>query len=513
MVDKHQARPDPEATLLDESPTAPDLEATLMDLPQTEPDPEATWTGAPPARQDADRTSFDAGAADGDPDATLIGGMPVGMSAETDPDATIAFGARTGAGSADEASLATALQDLQQRQAQGEPLAADLEFLVGLNPLVAAANRVFSAVPQIRASLRHPAPAALREELISHVGKFEQTALAKGYDADTVAVSRYALCALADESVRNTPWAGAAQWNRQGLLQTFYGEAEGGQKFFAALSRMAERPAANIDVLEFFDVCLGLGFEGQFRCEAGGRAQLDLVRGRLKDLIRREPAAARTQLSERWRGVEAPVPRGSRWFVVWVSACACAAILVVAYLGFRVLLGTSSEPVAGALARLRAPPAAAVVVKPTAPAPARLRNALAQEIDGGLVTLQEDGRQSVVTIKGDELFASGSASIDARYIPVVLRVSQALNKVAGPVIVTGHTDEVPIRTARFPSNWELSRERALSVARLMASELSGKERLRTEGLADSEPLAPNDSAASRAKNRRVTIILKILPAP
>lgn len=496
MVDEHQAQPDPEST--------------LMDKPKTEPDPEATWT-APPAPQEANRTPFDAALAQGDPEATLIGGMRPGMAAEVDPEATIAFGARTGEGSAGAAAVAAPLQGLQQIQARGEPVAADLEFLVGLNPLVAAANRVFSAVPQIRASLRHPAPGALRTELLSHVGKFEQTASAKGYDADTVAVARYALCALADESVRNTPWAGAAQWDRHGLLQTLYGEAEGGEKFFAALGRMAESPAANIDVLEFFDVCLGLGFEGKFRQVAGGRAQLDLVRGRLKDMIRREPAGASLELSERWRGLEAPVRRGSKWFAAWVSACACAAILVAAYLGFRVLLGTAAEPAARALAGLRVPLAPAVA-KPGAPVAARIRNALVREIDAGLVTLQEDGQQSVVTIKGDELFASGSASIDARYLPVVLRVARALNQVPGSVIVTGHTDEVPIRTARFPSNWELSRERALSVAKRMAGEIADKERLRTEGLADSEPLAPNDSAANRAKNRRVTIILKVLPA-
>ena len=529
MVDKYQAQPDPEST--------------PVDKPQTEPDPEVTWTGAPPEREEAGRTLLNAGVADGDPEATLIGGMDPGsnsrasslphpnsragslphpnsqagslphpgMAAAADPEATVAFRAHAGEGSGAEASVTTPLQGLQQLQARGEPVAADLEFLVGLNPLVAAANRVLSAVPQIRSSLKHPEPGALRAELLSHIGKFEQTAPAKGYDADTVAVGRYALCALADESVRNTPWAGAAQWDRQGLLQTLYGENEGGEKFFAALSRMAESPAANIDVLEFFDVCLALGFEGQFRHAAGGRAQLDLVRGRLKDMIRRERAAARPELSERWRGLEVPIRRGSKWFAVWVSACACAAILVVGYLGFRVLLGTVSEPAARALARLHAPLAPAVA-KPGPPVRARLRNTLAQEIDGGLVTLQEDGQQSVVTIKGDELFTSGSASIDARYIPVVLRVAQALNQVPGPVIVTGHTDEVPIRTARFPSNWELSRERALSVAKLMAGDIGDKERLRAEGLADSEPLAPNDSAANRAKNRRVTVILKVLPA-
>ena len=311
MVDKYQAQPDPAST--------------RVDKPQTEPDPEATWTGAPPEREEADRSLLGAGLADGDPEATLMGGLHPKVPPAADPEATVAFRARAGEGSGAEASVATPLEGLQQLEARGEPVAADLEFLVGLNPLVAAANRVLSAVPQIRSSLKHPEPGALRAELLSHIGKFEQTAPAKGYDADTVAVARYALCALVDESVRNTPWAGAAQWDRQGLLQTLYGENEGGEKFFAALSRMAESPAANIDVLEFFDVCLALGFEGQFRHAAGGWAQLDLVRGRLKDMIRRERAAARPELSERWRGLEVPIRRGSKWFAVWVSACACAA--------------------------------------------------------------------------------------------------------------------------------------------------------------------------------------------
>ena len=485
-----------------------------MDKPQNEYDPDATWTGAAPAAQEPGRTLFDAGIANDDPDATLAGGLAARTPAASDPDATIVAGVRPAAGSANQAAAAakTPVQGQQQFQVRGEPVAAELEFLVGLNPLVAAANLVFSAVPQIRSSLRHPAPGALRTEMLNHVGKFEQKAAAKGYDADTVAVARYALCALVDESVRKTPWAVAAQWDRQGLLQTLYGEHDGDEKFFAALGRMAESPAANVDVLEFFDVCLGLGFEGKFR-QAGGKAQLDLVRGRLKDMIRREPAGASRQLSERWRGLETPVRRGSKWFLAWVSACACAAILVAAYLGFRVMLGTAAEPAARALAGLRAPPPPAVAKPAGPPVAARLRNTLVREIDGGLVTLQEDGMQSVVTIRGDHLFASGSAAIDARYIPVVLRVAQALGKVPGPVIVAGHTDDVPIRTARFPSNWELSRERAQSVAKLMAGDIVDKGRLHTEGLADSEPLAPNDSAASRAKNRRVTIILKVLPAP
>jgi type VI secretion system protein ImpK len=78
-------------------------------------------------------------------------------------------------------------------------------------------------------------------------------------------------------------------------------------------------------------------------------------------------------------------------------------------------------------------------------------------------------------------------------------------------VVTGHTDDVPIRTARYPSNWELSTERARSVVGLMSSRMREPARLRAEGLADSEPVAPNDGAANRARNRRVSILLRTAP--
>jgi type VI secretion system protein ImpK len=91
---------------------------------------------------------------------------------------------------------------------------------------------------------------------------------------------------------------------------------------------------------------------------------------------------------------------------------------------------------------------------------------------------------------------------------VIQHIAEALDKLPGAVLVTGHTDDQPIRTARFPSNWELSTERARSVVAVMAAEMKDPARLRAEGLADSEPLVANDSPANRAKNRRVAILLR-----
>ena len=95
------------------------------------------------------------------------------------------------------------------------------------------------------------------------------------------------------------------------------------------------------------------------------------------------------------------------------------------------------------------------------------------------------------------------------------RVAEALNEVSGEVLVTGYTDNVPIRTLRFPSNWELSRERAEVVKRMIESRLKGPHavpnRVRAEGRADNDPVAPNDSVENRARNRRVEVTLLVAP--
>ena len=141
----------------------------------------------------------------------------------------------------------------------------------------------------------------------------------------------------------------------------------------------------------------------------------------------------------------------------------------------------------------------------------RISEQLTAEIARGEVAVTDAAGMSTIVIRSDRLFASGNARLEAAIEPVILRVAEALDRVPGTVLVTGHTDDVPIRTARFPSNWELSTERAASVVKLMAGKLKEPARLRAEGLADSAPAAPNDSAANRARNRRVTILLRSLP--
>lgn len=107
-------------------------------------------------------------------------------------------------------------------------------------------------------------------------------------------------------------------------------------------------------------------------------------------------------------------------------------------------------------------------------------------------------------------FKPGSAEVSAQVRPLIDRIAQALKAVPGNVLVTGHTDDRPIRSARFPSNWELSQERAANVRDLLASSLP-PARLKAEGKGDADPVAPNDSPAGRAQNRRVEVVLFARP--
>lgn len=118
-----------------------------------------------------------------------------------------------------------------------------------------------------------------------------------------------------------------------------------------------------------------------------------------------------------------------------------------------------------------------------------------------------------VTLRLDEslLFDSGRAQLTESGREVLQALDEVVLDFDGEISVEGHTDNVPINTQRFPSNWELSSARAISVVRFLQRQGVDPSRLRAVGYADSRPLANNDTAAGRAANRRVELLLRDLP--
>ena len=125
-------------------------------------------------------------------------------------------------------------------------------------------------------------------------------------------------------------------------------------------------------------------------------------------------------------------------------------------------------------------------------------------------------RGLVVRVLTDNLlFASGSATLQSGADQLLDEVAQLLNlDPSHPITVEGHTDNQPIATAQFPSNWELSTTRATNVVRFLISRGVIASRLGAVGYADLHPIASNATAAGRAKNRRVEIVLmRLNPVP
>jgi len=137
-----------------------------------------------------------------------------------------------------------------------------------------------------------------------------------------------------------------------------------------------------------------------------------------------------------------------------------------------------------------------------------LQEALQEEVSEGLVSIETEEAKIVVRIQEKGSFPSGSASLNPGFLDVIDHISDAVVKLPGKVIVAGHTDNRPISTARFRSNWELSSARAVTVVHaLLMNPGVAQERVLIEGHADSHPLVSNDSAENRAKNRRVELIM------
>src|SRR3989441_2174341 len=234
----------------------------------------------------------------------------------------------------------------------------------GLNPLVAAANRLLNVLPQLRSSVQHPNPTALRDSLAQGVRQCEAQARTAGVPNEKVVAARYALCTLIDEPATSTPLGASGAWAHQGLLALFHGETGGGEKFFQLLARLAENPQANVDLLELLYVCLEFGFEGRYRVTEGGQRQLEAIRQRLLMIIRKQRGEYERDLSPNWRGVSAANQRRLGWMPLWAVGAVSALLLVVIYVGFEWRLSRTSDKIAADIAALRV--AAPVPPRPSA---------------------------------------------------------------------------------------------------------------------------------------------------
>ncbi|HET8997502.1 MAG TPA: type VI secretion system protein TssL, long form [Acetobacteraceae bacterium] len=394
---------------------------------------------------------------------------------------------------------------------------------VGANPLLAAAAPLLAAAIRIGAGRgRNPDPEQLRRGMVEAVREFEKRALATGLDTRSLRAARYALCATIDDLVLSTPWGSASTWAAQSLTSIFHNEVSGGERFFDILQDMEKDLGRHSPVVELMYLCTSLGFEGRYRVMPRGIAALTELRDSIYRTIRQRRGDFERELSPRWRGLETGYKPLVQRVPLWWLAVGTLGMACLIYLFFDFSLAAASDvafsemaglPPHGAISVPRTvvvpppPPPSPEVVAAASPAEPKFSQFLAPEIKQGLVKVFEDPQSITVRLINRNMFASGSATLSHSYLPLLDRIGAELQKSQGNILINGYTDNQPIHTVQFPSNWQLSQARADAVASIIKSKLADPTRVRVVGKGDTDPIASNATPQGRELNRRTEIVL------
>jgi chemotaxis protein MotB len=127
------------------------------------------------------------------------------------------------------------------------------------------------------------------------------------------------------------------------------------------------------------------------------------------------------------------------------------------------------------------------------------------------VEVAATGRGVVISAKGAAFFQSGEASVLPAAMPLLKALAGPINTTSYSIAVEGHTDNVPLNSSRYPSNWELSSARASEIVRYLINSGVSPKRLRATGMADTQPKQPNTNEHNRAMNRRIEIVFLTAP--
>ncbi|HEX4767748.1 MAG TPA: type VI secretion system protein TssL, long form [Lichenihabitans sp.] len=387
------------------------------------------------------------------------------------------------------------------------------------NVIVKAAAPLLLTLGSLRVSLVETPIGDLMPEVADAIVDFEADIRSAGVAEGQARTAKYILCATADDIVQNRP--GDQQvWTQYSMLSQFFGERNGGVQFFRELDRLRADPEPNHDLLELLHACLALGFEGMHRTSAGNAGALQQIQRNLYETLRRvrrpDPV-----LSPHWQG--RPIAAYAQRFEVpiWVITALLGVALLALYLLLRTWLASATGAAIQAAGTLFPTSDVSVVraqdaVPPPPPAPPpatrpqrqqieRVKAALASDIAGGKVSVQQTGDRIIVRLGSLGLFPSAEATLEPAFAPVGATIAAMLNKETGPIRVTGHTDNSPLKSLKFASNFDLSLARAKAVAAVLRGGLSRPDRLEVEGKGSDVPIATNDTVEGRAQNRRVEI--------
>ncbi len=367
------------------------------------------------------------------------------------------------------------------------------------NPLISEGDALLALVPQLRSTAQIADVAQLRARIVNLLQHYDDALQQRGVAPAQAQKAHFVLCALVDEVVEAMPWGAGGRWERLNPLKAAIGTvaSDSTVRQFAQLS--VDRSSSRA-LRELTYVALALGFDARGRGPTAGIGEADQIRSRLAQVLKR----AQASLSVRWQPAVGRASAFGSWLPLWVGTFVVGALLAVLYFSLTLTLASKSDRVFAQIAALRLPAPEKTNAPPAAQP--RLLPLLSTATTQALQVRDEIDR-SIVTVNDDTLFGPAGASLLRAGADALRPVAAALLGTKGQVLILGHTDGHSERSARFPSEWELSIERAHAVHDALLLFGVPQTRMRYDGRADSEPLTSAGPNQARAHSGRIEIVL------
>jgi type VI secretion system protein ImpK len=386
--------------------------------------------------------------------------------------------------------------------------------------IIREADDVLALVPPLRATGFVSDLARLREKLTGMLLEFQARARAGGIDPSRITQATEVLAALLDHVVTAMPWGADAGWQSLAANSRASSSASAASTASAASSRsalsqsrraaqrlleVARASSSDAGMRELIGVALALGFDGRGR--GADDLQIEQARALLAASDPKDATRAAHSLSPEWQSTVEGGKALSSWLPLWVSSLVIAALLAVLFFALEISLGSKSDRLYARMAALNGPTTAAPRPLP-APQP-RLTRALAQQIRALNMSVRDEIDRSVVVVPDARLFEAGEATLLPASTDLLSAIATALQQTPGRIQVIGHTDGTAARSARYPSDWELSVDRARMVQDALHNLGMDASRLAYDGRASIEPLLAIDRTPAVGGNGRVEIILLV----
>jgi type VI secretion system protein ImpK len=371
------------------------------------------------------------------------------------------------------------------------------------------AGAILALVPQIRATGVIRDLARVRKKIAAMLADFQARMRARGIDATRISQASEVLAALIDHVVTSMPWGADAGWQSLGAAEALMGSAPPttmptvARRATQRLHDIARTASSDAGMNELIGVALALGFDERNAGTDG--AHIEQIRAQLAKPDRNRVAPTDRGLSPHWQSSVARGRALTSWLPLWTSSLVIAALLVVFFIALELSLGTKSDRLYAQIAALKGP-ASLTPQRLPAPQP-RLSGALSAQMTAGSLSVREEIDRSVIVVPAAQLFETDNATLLPGAIETLRPIAAALLAAPGRVQIIGHTAAIQPRAARYPSDWELSVDRARAVKNGLHDLGLEAARLAHDGRAGIEPLPAGDSTRAISGDDRIEIIL------